>query len=379
MEKDTTRKQLFETTTLAGMRLPNRLVRSATWEGLGAADGEVTREVLEIYRELADGGVGLIISSYLFTEVVGQQVVGQLGAHCNTMLPGLQRLADAVHEHRGVLVGQIVHCGGQANREHNGGQRPVAPSAVESPGYPEIPRALIPDQINEIVRAFADAAARLQIAGFDGVQLHGAHGYLLAQFLSPLRNRRTDSYGGSLENRTRFGLEVYRAVRTAVGDTFPVMMKLNVNDFLEGSTTEEDARALVAALAEEGIDAIEVSGGTPGSGKLGAARPDIRTETDEAYFLPQAEAIRKAAPDVPLMLVGGMRSPELMERILAAGGADYFSMSRPLIREPDLPRRWRDGDLERAACVSCLGCFGPARSGDGIRCVQEDRRRSNSG
>ena len=191
-----------------------------------------------------------------------------------------------------------------------------------------------------------------------------------AQFLSPLRNQRTDEYGGSLENRARFCLEIYRAVRSAVGTDFPIMIKLDATDFLEGSTTEEDSCYLVAALAAEGIDAIEVSGGTPGSATLGAARPDIKGPEDEAYFLPQAEAIRRAAPSVPLMLVGGMRSPEVMEKILAAGTADYFSMSRPLIREPGLPARWKSGDRKRAACISCLGCFGPARKGEGIRCVQ---------
>ncbi len=180
----------------------------------------------------------------------------------------------------------------------------------------------------------------------------------------------TDEYGGTLENRARLCLEVYRAVRSAVGSEFPIMIKLNANDFLDGSTTEEDSCFLATALAAEGIDAIEVSGGTPGSGKLGAARPNIKKPTDEAYFLPQAEAIRRAAPDVPLMLVGGVRSPEVIEQILAAGTADYFSMSRPLIREPGLPARWRSGDLRRAACISCLGCFGPARKGDGISCVQ---------
>jgi 2,4-dienoyl-CoA reductase-like NADH-dependent reductase (Old Yellow Enzyme family) len=148
------------------------------------------------------------------------------------------------------------------------------------------------------------------------------------------------------------------------------MIKLNVNDFLEGSTTEDDSCHLAAALAAEGIDAIEVSGGTPGSGLLGAARPGIKKPADEAYFLPQAEAIRRAAKSVPLILVGGMRSPEVMEEILANGKADYFSMSRPLIREPGLPRRWESGDRERAACISCLGCFGPARKGEGISCVQ---------
>jgi 2,4-dienoyl-CoA reductase-like NADH-dependent reductase (Old Yellow Enzyme family) len=362
--------EIFEASNLSGIELKNRLVRSATWEGLANADGSVTPALIRIYEELADGGVGLIISSYLYVQAVGKQTPGQIGVHSDDLLPGLEKIARAVSDRSGKIVGQIVHCGGQADRRLNGGLQPVAPSAVESPGYSMTPLELTVEQIHTIKDDFAAAALRLQKAGFDGVQLHGAHGYLLAQFLSPLRNQRTDEYGGSLEHRARFCLEVFRAVRTAVGPDFPIMIKLNANDFLDGSTTEEDASFLAAALAAEGIDAIEVSGGTPGSGKLGAARPNIKETTDEAYFLPQAEAIRRVAPSVPLMLVGGMRSPEIMEQILAEGTADYFSMSRPLIREPNLPRRWERGDLSRAACISCLGCYGPARKGEGIRCVQ---------
>ncbi len=362
--------EIFEATTLSGIELQNRLVRSATWEGLADAEGKVTAELVRIHEELAKGGVGLIISSYMYVQEVGKQNQGQIGVYSDEMIPGLEQLANTVHDRDGKIVGQIVHCGGQADRRHAGGLLPVAPSALDSPGYSVTPRELTIDEIHGIVEDFAAAARRLQKAGFDGVQLHGAHGYLLAQFLSPLRNRRTDEYGGSLEKRARLCLEVYRGARTEVGRDFPIMIKLNASDFLEGSTTEEDACFLASALAAEGIDAIEVSGGTPGSGKLGAVRPDIKEITDEAYFLPQAEQIRRAAPSVPLMLVGGVRSPEVIEKILSQGTADYFSMSRPLIREPGLPNRWKNGDLRRAACISCLGCFGPARKGEGVRCVQ---------
>jgi len=228
----------------------------------------------------------------------------------------------------------------------------------------------IPAGIRDLITRFAVAAGRLRSAGFDGVQLHGAHGYLLAQFLSPLRNQRTDGYGGSLDKRARFTREVAAAVRAEVGADWPVMIKLNAHDFLEGSTTERDSTFLAAALAATGIDAIEVSGGTGGSGKLGAARRNIETVDDEAYFLPQARAIRAAAPGVPLMLVGGMRSLETIEAVIASGVADYIAMARPLIREPGLPARWAAGDRRRAACVSCSGCFTPAARGEGIRCVQ---------
>ena len=155
------------------------------------------------------------------------------------------------------------------------------------------------------------------------------------------------------------------------------MIKLNAHDFLDGSTTEADSTVLAAALAEAGIDAVEVSGGTGGSGALGAVRTKIQTEADEAYFLPQAEAIRASAPDVPIMLVGGMRSLDKMSSVLASGVADYFAMARPLIREPDLPRRWASGDTTRAACISCSGCFTPARKGEGLVCVQAEWRRTS--
>ena len=366
---------IFETTDLSGIELANRLVRSATWEGLADRDGRVTPPLVQIYEDLARGGIGLTISSYMYVQRIGQQALGQIGVDSDDRVAGLAALAEATHRHGGKIVAQIVHCGGQADRRNNGGLQPVAPSAIECPGYAVPPRELTIDEIQEVITDFASAACRVQDAGYDGVQLHGAHGYLLSQFLSPLRNQRNDDYGGSLENRARFCMEVYRAVRSSVGPEFPIMIKLNANDFLQGSTVEEDSTFLASALAAEGLDAIEVSGGTPGSGKLGAARPEIREPEDEAYFLPQAEAIRSAAPDVPIMLVGGIRSPGVIDEILAAGTADYFSMSRPLIREPDLPARWQRGDLERAACISCLGCYGPARRGDGISCVQAARTR----
>jgi 2,4-dienoyl-CoA reductase-like NADH-dependent reductase (Old Yellow Enzyme family) len=363
--------QLFDPFRIGSLKLDNRLVRSATWEAMAEHDGTVTDRLVDVYEALAVGGVGLIISSYLTVHPQGRQNPDQIGAHEDRHVEGLARIATAVHERGGKLVGQIVHCGGQSVRKAMGGLDPLAPSAVESPGYPEIPVALSSDQIAEVIASFAAAAGRLQQAGFDGVQLHGAHGYLLSEFLSPSRNVRTDGYGGSLEKRARFGLETYRAVRRRVGSDFPVLIKLNSNDFMDGSTTEQDAVYLAKQLVAEGLDAIEVSGGTPGSGKgLGAARPGIKSVDDEAYFLPQARIIREAVPDTPLILVGGVRSPELMDRILEEGVVDAFALCRPLIREPGLPARWKAGDHSRAECISCLGCFRPAILGEGIRCMQ---------
>jgi 2,4-dienoyl-CoA reductase-like NADH-dependent reductase (Old Yellow Enzyme family) len=360
---------LFDPGTINGMTAANRLVRSATWEGLGDDTGRFDPRLLELYETLARGGVGLIISSYLYVRRDGRQSQTQLGAHEDAMIPGLTRLAEVVHGAGGKLIAQIVHCGGQARRDAIDGLQPVAPSAVESPGYPEVPRALTGPEIEQLVADFAAAAGRIQEAGFDGVQLHGAHGYLLSEFLSPSRNQREDQWGGSAQGRSRFCLEVYRAVRARVGPGFPVMIKLNAHDFLEGSTTEADSSVLAASLAAEGLDAVEVSGGTPGSGSLGATRPGIDGPGAEAYFREQARAIRRAAPDLPLILVGGIRSLEMIESLLSAGDADWIALCRPLIREPDLPQRWQAGALRRADCISCLGCFKPARTGEGVRCT----------
>jgi 2,4-dienoyl-CoA reductase-like NADH-dependent reductase (Old Yellow Enzyme family) len=364
-------RQIFEPANLGGIEARNRLVRSATWDGMADAQGRATSRMIDLYRELAEGGVGVVISGYAFVRPEGRQWATQLGAHDDDAIAGLAQLARAVHGGGGRLVGQIVHCGGQARPEATFGLPAVGPSAIASPGYFGTPREPSAAEIAELVASFASAASRMRRAGLDGVQLHGAHGYLISQFLTPSRNARTDAYGGSLENRMRFALETYRAVRRAVGDGFPVWIKMNGEDFAEGGATLEDAAALAAALAAEGIDAIEVSGGTGGSGKLGSSRTDIERPEDEAYFLPHARALGAVAKDVSIITVGGIRSPEVIEAILAEGAAAACALCRPLIREPDLPERWRRGDRSRAACISCRGCFTPGMKGSGVRCVRK--------
>jgi len=359
--------RIFEPTAIKGLQLKNRLIRSATWEGMADAEGLVTDRLPDLYRTLAAGQVGAIHTGYLYVRRDGQQLPFQTGGDRDACIPGLARLAEVVHEEGGKIVGQIVHCGGKADRRTNGGQQPVAPSAGPSPGYGEPARALSEREVEEMILAFAAAAGRVKAAGCDGVQIHGAHGYLVAQFLSPLRNQRTDRYGGSLENRARFALEVYRAIRAEVGPSYPVLIKLNAHDRFEGSTTERDSAYLASALAKAGIDAIEVSSGTTADTIVPR---EILTWKKEAYNLPLAKRIRHAAPEVPLTLVGGLRSLERMWGILHCGDVDYFSMSRPLIRQPDLPARWAGGDRTRSGCISCNGCLMAAIKGEGIHCVQ---------
>jgi 2,4-dienoyl-CoA reductase-like NADH-dependent reductase (Old Yellow Enzyme family) len=228
-----------------------------------------------------------------------------------------------------------------------------------------------------VVAAFAAGAKRAQSAGFDGVQIHAAHGYLLSEFLSPFFNRRQDRYGGSIENRARIVVEVLRAVRGVVGNNYPVLVKMNCQDFFENGLNLEDSVQVAGMLANEGIDAIEISGGAPRSGKLGAARVGIKSEEKEAYFQNEARAFRDSV-DVTLILVGGNRSFQVAESIVTGGTADYISICRPLIREPDLINRWKSGDLSRATCVSDNMCFVPARKGEGIYCLTEEKEKKKT-
>ena len=229
-------------------------------------------------------------------------------------------------------------------------------------------------EITRVISAFAAGAKRAQTAGFDGLQIHGAHGYLLSEFLSPFVNRRQDQYGGPIENRARFVLEVLRAIRGAVGNDYPVLIKMNCQDFHDNGLSLEDSVQAAALLAAEGIDAIEISGGNARSGKLGPNRVGIKSEEKESYFQSEARAFRENVT-VPLILVGGNRSFQLSERIVNDGIADYISMCRPLIREPDLVNRWKSGNRLKAACLSDSRCFVPARTGKGIYCVMDERER----
>ena len=364
---------LFEETAIIGMTLRNRLVRSATWEGMCEQDGRPTEKLLNCYRDLAQGGIGLIISGFAFVRPDGKQFPGKMGFHTDDFARTYEDLTSTVHNAGGKIAVQLVHAGGQTDA-NNAGRQPLAPSAVQVDQFPEMPAELTKDEISEIIAAFAEGARRAKAWGFDGVQLHGAHGYLINQFLSPLTNRRTDEYGGSVENRCQFLLEVYRKVRESVGGDYPLFIKLNAADNLDGGLEVDDAVYAAKELAEAGIDAIEVSAGTPASGEENPAREKILKPEREAYNLPLARRIKEAV-NCPVMVVGGFRSYEIAEKTLEEDGMDYIAMARPLIREPALADRWQQGDRSRAKCISCNSCFMPGLEEGGIYCVIEKKER----
>ncbi|HEA68382.1 MAG TPA: NADH:flavin oxidoreductase [Desulfobacterales bacterium] len=367
--------KLFEATEINGMKLANRFVRSATWEGMAADDGAVTSNLNDCMAKLAEGGVGLIISSHAYVHPRGQAGPWQLGVYKDELIPGLKTMTEAVHEKSGKIVLQLAHAGFFANAKLTG-ETSLAPSNVE--GIAKGPRQeLTVVEIKEIVAALARSAERAKEAGFDGVQIHSAHAYLLSQFLSPAFNKRTDEYGGDICSRAKIHMEVLQAIRDAVGADYPVLIKMNSQDFIDGGLSLEDSVQVGKMMAEGGIDAIEISGGMLNNPKLSPSRVGINKKEKEAYFQEAAKAFR-AKIDVPLILVGGNRSFEVAERLVDEGVTDYISLSRPFIREPGLINRWKSGDLQKAACISDNQCFEPAMKGKGIYCVTEEIEKQHA-
>jgi len=359
---------LFEPVSVGRLHLKNRFVRSATNDYLGRPDGTVSEQQMALYRDLAAGGVGLIVTGHAYVQhPLGRASVNQNAIYDDRFIEGYRRLADAVHVEGAALVLQISHAGRQTPQDWPTDQVPVAPSAVRERTTGRTPRALTEAEIWSLIDAYVAAMVRAKAAGCDGVQLHIAHGYLLSAFLSPYTNRRTDAWGGSLENRCRILREILIRGRPVVGESYPVLVKINSTDGFAGAgyLTLADVVATARGLVEWGVSAIEVSGGHR-EVKGVMSRPKVLEVEQEAYFADAARAV-KAAVNVPVILVGGLRSLSVMEGVVASATADLVALSRPFVSEPDLVNRFRAGQV-RAACASCNACFNPA----GLRCRRPD-------
>lgn len=370
---------LFESTYIKSMCLPNRSFRSATWSGISDEKGYITELGLDFYSNLGAGGIGVIISGYQYVMKNGMQLPFQTGNYDDSQIEGLRKLASSAKANGSLIVGQIVHCGIRANPEmfFDGGDL-WGPSAIPDPASGLVPVEVSKSQIQELLEAYSEASRRLKEAGFDGVQLHAAHGYGINQFLSGAWNQRGDSYGGNLRKRYRFLAETLEAVRGSVGNDFPVLVKLNASDFVEGGLVPEEFVQVARWLGEDGIDAIEVSAGGAASPKnLGPIRSKIKKPEDEAYFRDYAR-MAKQSSNVPVITVGGIRSYQTAANLLNDGYADYISLSRPFIREPGLINRWKSGDTSKATCISCGKCFETGFKGLGISC-KVDREAKTKG
>ena len=248
---------LFKPCRIGKLELRNRLVRSATWDATADSSGAVTDNSMALYRALGQGGIGLIITGYAFISPLGQAAPKQYGAHTDDMIPGLRKLAEVAHQDGAKIALQIVHAGINSTYLHRQGITGLAVSKIDAIKRPH--REMTDEEIEAIPSDFAAAALRGREAGFDAVQLHGAHGYLMSQFVSPLYNLRNDRWGGNAEKRRRFHLEVIKKVRQAVGDDFPMMIKFGVQDDKEGGLSLSEGVETARQMAEKGIDAIEVS------------------------------------------------------------------------------------------------------------------------
>ena len=387
---------LFDSFHLGGMTLANRLVRSACYEGLAAPDGAVGDDMVRLYRNLARGGVGLIISGHMYVHSSGRAQALQTGIHRDDLVPGLGRICQAVHGEGGRIVFQLSHAGQQTDPRLVGGRVWGVSRAVRDPMYLVKPRPLDQAMIEELIQAFGRAAGRAVEAGADGVQVHAAHTYLISQFLSPFFNRRDDAWGGDAARRFAFLGRVVQAVQEATPAGFPILVKFNGRDHTPRLGVDpEMAREYAARLAGLSIAGLEVSCGSGlfsfmnmargrvpvgelvsalnwwqrpiGRLTLGRLRGKYELGA-EPYNLEPARIIRRGAAGVPLLVVGGFRERGQMEAALAGGDADLVSMCRPLIREPFLPRRLARGRAERASCVSCNRCLASVIQDKPVRC-----------
>ncbi len=353
-------KSVFDQTKLGGMQLKNRFFRSATNDGYADERGHMTAKLSEVYEELAKGGVGTIITGLTYVTDREQPYPCQMGIYDDSFVREYSELTQKVHKYGANIILQLAALGSQTRQNEN--KLMWGPSTVKDIAYKTQPQEMAKEDIHFMQEAFAAAALRAKEAGFDGVQMHGAHGYLLNKFLTPYYNRRTDEYGGGIENRARLILETYRAIRQKVGNEYPVLIKINCEDFMDEGLTFEECRYVCKKLAGAGISAIEVSGGSGSSRKdEGAVR---KTEGHDPYFAPYAAKIAKEV-DVPIISVGGYRGFEEITKVLNNSGIEYISLCRPLIRESGLINRWKDGDMRSAECISCNKCF----RRDGTRCI----------
>ena len=335
--------------------LPNRLAKAAMSECLADANNAPSAGLIRVYERWGRSGAGLLITGHVMVDRRGVAEPGNVVIADDRHLAQLRHWATTSQANGAQVWLQLNHAGRQTPKKLT--RVPVAPSAVQVKigGLFNTPRALGDGEIEQLVAQFATAARVAREAGFAGVQIHAAHGYLVSQFLSPRTNLRTDRWGGSLENRSRFLLAIVAAVRVAVGPTFPIGVKLNSADFQRGGFTIDEAMQVARWLDDAGIDLLEVSGGNyespamSGSGELPAEQRTSSRER-EAYFLEYARQIRSVTR-VPILLTGGMRSRAVMEEALASGAIDLVGLARPMTHAPDLPARLLDGSLAAAPTV----------------------------
>lgn len=312
--------------SVRSLTLRNRIVMPPMWSGQATPDGLITSAIVDYHRRRAAAGCGLVIVEHSFVHPRGRHSATQIGVHVDATIEGLGRLATAIRSEGAAACLQLAHAGSRSASRVTG-SRPIGPSAVRHPYEPEgdVPEPMTGHAFAEVIRAFGDAAERARAAGFQAVEVHAAHGFLLGQFLSPLTNRRADDYGGPVENRCRLALAVLAEVLARVGADCAVFVRLGAHDESPGGLEIDEACQAARLLASEGAALVDVSGGLQGSRGVGKGA---------AYFVPYAQAI-KAAVSVPVMVAGGINEPRLADRVVREGWADLVGVGRAMLNDPD--------------------------------------------
>ncbi|MGF1778335.1 NADH:flavin oxidoreductase [Vibrio nomapromontoriensis] len=362
---------LFTETRLGNMTLKNRFIRSATWENMATETGHMTDKLYAIYEELAQGEVGLIVTGYANIVEEEKPNAGMMGIYNDSFIDEYKKLTERVHYHGSKIIMQLAY--GGTKTTYNVGERVIfAPSDVPEMGTKTPGIAMTKSDIDYIVQAFSEAALRAKQSGFDGIEIHAAHTYLINQFLSPYYNQRDDEYGGSLDNRMRFLLEIYQQTRQRVGDAFPILVKLTASEFFAGGLTFNDTRKICKALEQVGVDAIIISGNVHGKADTMIGQSyDGYTIQAEGYFHEYGDVISQEV-SVPVITVGGLTELNAIDAIATNTNIQYFALSRPLLSEPHLIKRWQTGDRSPVECERCSKC----RTKRGNFCVVNKDRKA---
>lgn len=383
---------IFSPKKIGNVMIPNRIVRSATYECRATPKGEVTNSLVEFYDKLGRGGSGLVITGMTYVRKDGRPTPKMVANDSDNTLDGLSRISDVFHEaskecgFKSKIFLQIGHAGREVG-PHGWDGNLVSSSAIKDKIVKKLPKELSIEEINQIIQLFAEATHRAKKAGFDGVQYHGSHGYLITQFYSPYMNKRIDEFGGTTENRARFVTQILLESRKLVGDSFPICLKMNGSDKIPGGLQVEEASKLATIFQHSGYDALEISSYIWEAGMLEdvislppESRRNVRERTIEAYNLDLAAQI-KSQVKIPVILVGGLYRFENVKEILSATNIDFCAFSRPLIAQPDLPRIWMEWNkgepYPQAECVHCNLCTRDflikGNKCPGVRCVKKEK------
>jgi 2,4-dienoyl-CoA reductase-like NADH-dependent reductase (Old Yellow Enzyme family)/thioredoxin reductase len=356
---------LFQEGKLGQLTLKNRMVMPAMGTNLAGDQGEVTEELIAYYEERAKGGVGLMIIEFTCIDYeYGKGFIRQLRLDDDRFIPGMNRLAQAIHKYGAKAFVQIHHAGGQSNSLLINGKRIVAPSPVTSAAVGEEPRELTTAEVKELINQFVQAAVRCKQAGMDGVEVHGAHGYLINQFLSPKTNLRKDVYGGSFENRMRFLEEIILGIKESCGSEYPVTVRLSVDEFIEDGINLEIGKEICRYVEKLGVDGLHISCGTYESMDKIIESPLFA----QGWLVYLAEEIKKEV-NIPIITVGSIREPQFVEDILAEGKADFVAIGRGFIADPEWVNKTMEGrEAEIRKCINCLHCIHSSMGGSHLLC-----------